>query len=63
ELDNERVVLSGYGQLDLRASWQVVPSLKLRARIDNALDKDYERAVGFNNEGRFYMVFVDYTPQ
>lgn len=63
ELDNERVVLGGYGQLDLRASWQVIPSLKLRARVDNALDKDQEPAVGFNNEGRFVMFFVDYTPQ
>ncbi len=62
-LDGERVVLGGYGQLDLRASWQVLPSLKLRTRIDNALDKDHEPAVGFNNESRFVMFFVDYTPQ
>lgn len=55
--------LAGYGLVDLRAAWQVTPELVLRTRIDNVLDKDYEEIIGYNNEGRFYMFFVDYTPR
>lgn len=55
--------LGGHGQLDLRTAWMLSPEVKLRLRLDNLLDKDYEDAAGFNNEGRAFMFFVDYRPR
>ncbi|NPU91588.1 MAG: TonB-dependent receptor [Gammaproteobacteria bacterium] len=61
--NGERETASGFGQADLRVAWQATKELKVRARLDNMFDTEFEEIVGFNNEGRFLMVFVDYTAE
>lgn len=61
--NGDRAVASGYGQLDLRAAYTFSQAIKLRLRVDNLLDNDNEEIIGYNNEGRFVMFFVDFTPQ
>jgi vitamin B12 transporter len=61
--NGDRAVASGYGQLDLRAAYTFSEEIKLRLRVDNLLDNDNEELIGYNNEGRFVMFFVDFTPQ
>ena len=39
---NELAPLPGYRVLDLRLTWQATPSAKLFARVENALDEEYE---------------------
>ena len=56
------VHLTGYGKVNLRASWQVSKEVKLRARAANVFDNQYIPQKGYNNPGRSLMVFVDYTP-
>ena len=55
--------LSGYGQLDVRAAWQVNKEVKLSTRVSNILDQEYVPQKGYNNEGRVAMLYVDFTPQ
>ena len=43
--------MGGYALLNLLARWQVSPEFALRARLDNALDKRYELAQGYNTPG------------
>ncbi|MVF12389.1 TonB-dependent receptor [Ketobacter sp. MCCC 1A13808] len=62
QLDNAGEDIAGYGTLALRAGYQLTPEVKLRARIDNVLDKDYIEITDYNTEGLFAMFFVDYTP-
>jgi vitamin B12 transporter len=44
--------LGGYVTLDLRAEWQFAPGLALGAKLNNAGDKAYETALGYNQPGR-----------
>jgi vitamin B12 transporter len=44
--------LPGYALLNLRARWAPSRQWTLAARLENALDRDYEHAVGFNTPGR-----------
>jgi vitamin B12 transporter len=44
--------LPGYALLNLRARWKPHRQWALAARLENALDRDYEHAVGFNTPGR-----------
>ena len=46
------VMLGGWTRLDLAAEWALTPQLDLMAAIDNALDRDYEEAVGFSARER-----------
>ncbi len=63
--------LGGYGLLGLRGSWQATGELKLEAKIDNLLDKDYQRALyehegeryGYRQEGRSAMLGFVWTPE
>ncbi|WP_068829072.1 TonB-dependent receptor domain-containing protein [Pseudomonas sp. BMS12] len=67
---NNQYQLSGYGLLGLRGSWQATTELKLEAKIDNLLDKDYQRALyehegeryGYRQEGRSAMFGFVWTP-
>mgnify|MGYP002712270125 CR=1 FL=1 len=63
--------LGGYGLLGLRGSWQATGELKLEAKIDNLLDKDYQRALyehegeryGYRQEGRTALLGFVWTPR
>lgn len=63
--------LGGYGLLGLRGSWQATSELKLEAKIDNLLDKDYQRALyehegeryGYRQEGRTALLGFAWTPK
>ncbi len=55
--------MPGYGELALRVAREINDQFKVRARVDNVLDNQHEEVSGYNNEGRFLMVFFDYTPQ
>ncbi|MGL4317994.1 MAG: TonB-dependent receptor domain-containing protein [Pseudomonas sp.] len=67
---NNQYELAGYGLLGLRSSWQATSELKLEAKIDNLLDKDYQRALyehegeryGYRQEGRTAMLGFVWTP-
>jgi len=54
-------ILPGYALLDLNARWQAGERWSLRARLENALDKDYVTAGGYANPGRSLFVGVDWT--
>ena len=68
---NNQYELAGYGLLGLRGSWQATGELKLEAKIDNLLDKDYQRALyehegeryGYRQEGRTAMLGFVWTPE
>jgi vitamin B12 transporter len=44
----------GYVKADLAAAYRVSPTLKLNARLENALDRHYEEALGFPAPGRTF---------
>ena len=43
--------LSGYGIINLRASYAVSKKLSIKWKIENLLDKKYETAKDYNNPG------------
>jgi vitamin B12 transporter len=57
------VLLSGYGLLHLSASRELSRDWVLQARLENALDKDYERSSGYNTPGRNLFVSLRYQPK
>lgn len=58
-----QIRLGGYSTLDLRASYQVNPSLQLKATVENVFDKEYVLADGFNTAGLGGMLYMIYTPR
>ncbi|KXS39483.1 MAG: TonB-dependent receptor [Halomonadaceae bacterium T82-2] len=44
---------AGYGVVDLRTDWQLTPRIALSAKLDNALDRDYQLVDGYNTQGRY----------
>ncbi|WP_192037174.1 TonB-dependent receptor [Halomonas sp. YLGW01] len=44
--------LAGFGLLNLRAGWAFAPGWSARLTLENALDRDYETAGGYNSPGR-----------
>lgn len=44
--------LPGYALLNLRAQYALAGGWRLAARLENALDRDHEHALGFNTPGR-----------
>lgn len=46
------MMLGGWTRLDFAAEWALTPQLDLMAAIDNALDREYEEAVGFSARER-----------
>ncbi|WP_017925920.1 TonB-dependent receptor domain-containing protein [Thioalkalivibrio sp. HL-Eb18] len=52
--------LSGYGLVNLRASYQIAPEWQLQATVNNVFDKDYETAGGYNQPGRAAFVKLRY---
>ncbi|KAB7623383.1 TonB-dependent receptor domain-containing protein [Alkalilimnicola sp. S0819] len=55
--------LAGYGLLNLSASYPLYRGLALTARIENAGDKDYTLAHGYNTPGRSYFLGLRYSPE
>ena len=53
--------LSGYGLLNLRTSYAITPEWTLRGTLENALDKDYETADGYNQPGRAVFVSLHFN--
>ena len=54
--------VGGFGRLDLRGEVDLKRGWKLRGRLENALDNDYETAAGFNTDNTALFVSIDYTP-
>jgi vitamin B12 transporter len=54
-------ILSGYALLGFDARWRFDESWSLRARLENALDKDYVTAGGYANPGRSLFLGVDWA--
>ena len=46
------VALDDYGVLDLSARYTLVQGLEVYARLENAVDEDYEEVLGYNVGGR-----------
>lgn len=44
--------LDGYTRLDVNAAWQISSALRVTFALDNALDENYEEAIGFPSPGR-----------
>jgi vitamin B12 transporter len=55
--------LAGYGLLSLYASKLLTDQWTARIRFDNALDKRYQLAHGFNTPGRTVMLTLQYSPK
>lgn len=55
--------LAGYGLLSLYASKVLTDQWIARIRVDNALDKRYQLAYGFNTSGRSLMLTLQYKPK
>lgn len=52
--------LAGYATLALRASYRFSEALSLQLRVDNAFDRDYTLANGYNTDGRNVLGSVSY---
>lgn len=55
--------LAGYGLLSLYSSKLLTDQWTARIRIDNALDKRYQLAYGFNTPGRTVVLTLQYNPK
>jgi vitamin B12 transporter len=60
--DGSRVRLDGYALVDLRAEYLFSDSLRLQARLENLLDKDYETLAYYNQPGRGVYLTLRYAP-
>ena len=59
DLANTRHV-AGYARVDLYAAWRVARDWKLAARVNNALDADYNLNAGYNTPGVNAFVGIEY---
>ncbi len=57
----EPVTLSGYALLNLTARWHATPALTVSARLENALNEQYELADNYNTPDRGLYVTVGYS--
>ncbi len=53
--------MGGYALLNLQAALAVTPEFTLSARLNNATDKPYELAQGYNTPGRNVFVALEYA--
>ncbi len=58
--DVGQAMLPSYVVVNLRGSWQLSPSLRLGARLENIGDRFYEPAVGFNAQPRSVFIELSY---
>ena len=52
----------GYATFDLAGAYFVSPQLALRAKLINALNRDYTLVNGYNTQGRLFMLELDWHP-
>ncbi|MFL6646843.1 MAG: TonB-dependent receptor domain-containing protein [Sulfurifustaceae bacterium] len=52
--------LGGFTVVDVHLEQRLVPDWRLRARIENLFDKDYQTVAGYNNIGRAVFVSLSY---
>ena len=55
--------LPGYALLNLRARYKLAQDWSMLARVNNALDKDYQLVNGYNTPGVNAFVGVEYNPR
>ncbi len=55
--------LEAYAVLDLSASYQVSPTVLLKARLDNATDEKYQTVYGYNQQPRSLYVGLTWAPK
>ena len=53
--------MGGYALVNLHAAYGVAPQWQLSLRVNNAADRRYELAQGYNTAGRGVFVALDYT--
>jgi vitamin B12 transporter len=53
--------MAGYGLLALYASWSFSPEFAFSARVNNATDKRYVLAQGYNTAPRQFVLSLDAT--
>jgi vitamin B12 transporter len=54
-------VLDAHTLLGLNASYRISPQWRLVARLENALDTEYQLAYGYNTLGRSAFVSLNYS--
>jgi vitamin B12 transporter len=54
--------LGGYATLDLKGRYRLNPQWNLQGQISNLLDKQYETAAYYNQDGRALFLSLNYTP-
>jgi vitamin B12 transporter len=54
--------LGGYALVGLRAEYALSPAVRVQARLDNALDEEYQTAFLFNQPGRAFYLTLRYEP-
>ncbi|NCA68980.1 MAG: TonB-dependent vitamin B12 receptor [Sphingobacteriia bacterium] len=57
-----RVRLDAYTLVDLRAEYALSPDLRVQARLENALDEDYQTADFYNQPGSALYLTLRYAP-
>jgi len=48
--------------VNLTAGLQLDPMLRLEGRLENLLDKEYQTALGYNQQGTAFFVSLRITP-
>jgi vitamin B12 transporter len=59
--DGSPVTLAGYAIVNLSLRTQFLDHWSLTAKLENALDKEYQLAHGFNAQGRLFLVNMSYA--
>lgn len=54
--------LDAYSLVDVRAEYAFSPAVRIQARLENALDEDYQTADLYNQPGRAFYVTLRYAP-
>jgi len=57
----QNVFNPGYGKLDIAVRYQLLPSLRLKARIENLLDKKYEEILHYPSLSRGFYGGIEWT--
>lgn len=52
--------ISGYGIVNLRASYAASKKVSIKWKLENLLDKEYETALNYNNAGRSAYISIHY---
>nr|WP_241262700.1 TonB-dependent receptor [Parahaliea mediterranea] len=53
--------LPGYATVGVRAHYELAEGLRLKARVDNLLDKDYQLNAGYNQDGVNFQLGLSYS--